>query len=121
MPRTFKKDREATRKAKFLDARSYVSLRIHPETRHACVFLKGKDVESVRNRIFARERGRCWNCGAYYGLQWGELRHLKGGNGADRCYCDENLGWGCPKCHTLEHGRFPRWYNEGKKTSSFLQ
>lgn len=114
MPRTFKINREATKAAAFLDRRSYVSLRIHPATEHPCIFLKGKDVEIVRLRIFEREKGRCWNCGAYYGWNYGELRHLEGGNGAERCWCDENLGWGCPKCHHLEHGRFPRWHNEGK-------
>jgi hypothetical protein len=71
-------DKEATAARAFTDKKSYVGQRIHPETDHQCVYLFGDDVTQVRRRIFDRERGRCWNCGAYYGWDWGELRHLEG-------------------------------------------
>ncbi len=112
--RTFSKNPEATALANFTDKRSYVSFRIHPGSRHPCQFLKGDDVEQIRRLIFEREKGRCWKCGAYYGWEYGHLRHLKGGIGADRCWCPENLGWGCPKCHLLiEHKREPQWSSAG--------
>ena len=101
----FKRDKVATVHANFLDPRSYVSHRIHPGTAHPCQYLKGKDVEIIRLLVFEKEQGRCWNCGAYYGWNYGELRHLRGGGGAERCWCAENLGWGCPKCHRTEHVR----------------
>jgi hypothetical protein len=107
MPK-FKPNREATAAQGFLNTGSYVSFRLHPGTDHPCQFLKGKDVEVIRLAVFEREKGRCWNCGAYYGWNYGHLRHLAGGNGARRCWCPENLGWGCPKCHKSEHVR-PMW------------
>jgi 5-methylcytosine-specific restriction endonuclease McrA len=107
--RRFSPNPEATKEANFTDHRSYVSSRQHPGSDHACMYLKGDDVAQARRRVFERERGRCWKCGAYYGWEFGHLRHLHGGNGEERCWCDENLGWGCPKCHMAEHGRVPRW------------
>ncbi len=103
-----RKDKALTAERRFLDPKSYIGQRVHPGTDHPCQYLKGKDVGVVRLLIFERERGRCWNCGAYYGWDYGELRHLKGGLGLERCWCPENLGWGCPKCHRSEHVRV-RW------------
>ena len=102
MPR-FKPDPVATAEAGFTDHRSYVSFRLHPDTNHPCVFLKGDDATQMRRVIFEREKGICWRCKRFVDWEWGELRHLKGGNGAGRCWCPENLGWGCGPCHRTEH------------------
>ena len=100
---TFKRDKELTAAAHFLDPRSYISRHLHAGTAHNCRFLRGKDVEIARMEVFEREKGRCWNCGAYYGWNYGEMHHLEGGLGAQRCFCPENLGWACPRCHRARH------------------
>lgn len=98
-----RKDKDATTMMGFTDPRSFVGYRIHPETHHACIYLFGDDVTQIRRVIFDREQGICWRCRAYYGWEQGELRHLVGGLGLQRCWCHENLGWGCPACHKTEH------------------
>lgn len=103
-----KRDVQLTKAAKFLDPRSFIVQNLHPNTNHACVYLKGKDVGPARLRIFERDKGRCQACGAWYGWDWGELHHLKGGLGLQRCWCPENLAWSCPKCHRSVHAR-PLW------------
>lgn len=100
-----KRDKQLTEMMGFTDKRSYMGQRIHPNTKHQCQYLFGDDVTQVRRLVFDRERGRCWNCGAYYGWDYGHLRHIVGGRGLQRCFCLENLGWGCPKCHSREHVR----------------
>jgi hypothetical protein len=111
-----KKDKEATKARKFMNPKSYVSSRIHPETSHPCQYLKGKDVEIVRMVIFEREKGRCFNCGAYYGWDYGEMHHKLGGLGPQRCFCEENLTWSCRRCHTNAHARILQWRNHEKRT-----
>lgn len=94
----------------FLDAkkRSYVGSNLHPGTDHLCWYLKGVDASLQRDRVFERDKGKCQVCGAYYGIEWGECHHLKGGLGKQRCWCMENLAWSCPKCHRSKHVR-PMW------------
>lgn len=106
----FKIDPEATERAGFKDPRSYVGMpppsgRFHPGTDHACVYLFGKeDVGARRDEIRKKNEGLCEYCGR---LCWwsGELHHRVGGNGAQRCWCYENLAWVCKECHFREQGR----------------
>jgi len=122
--RQYRRDDAATKAAAFLCPRySYISRRIHPgsDPPHQCQYLAGDDVGVMRERIFKREEGRCWNCGAYYGLNYGELRHLVGGDKYSRCWCPENLGWGCPKCHRIEHNREPKWGESAKRSAGQRQ
>lgn len=98
-----KKDKALTAEREFLDPRSYIGQRIHPGTTHQCVYLKGKDVGVVRLEVFERDEGICWNCGTYCDWNDGEMHHLVGGLGAQRCWCLANLGWNCRKCHRLKH------------------
>jgi len=98
-----RRDKAATQMAGFLDKRSYISFRIHPGTQHACIFLKGKDVEVMRRLVFQREQGHCQVCRAYYGWNYGEMDHIVGGRGPQRCWCAENLRWLCPEHHRARH------------------
>jgi len=100
---TYKRDKQATELRGFLDPRSYVSHRIHPGTEHPCEFLYGRDVGVARLEVFAREKGRCWSCLTECNWDIGEMHHLKGGLGAQRCECLENLRWSCPHCHRAKH------------------
>jgi hypothetical protein len=100
-----KRDRDRTQLRRFQDRRSFVSLAGHD-------YLFGRDVEPRRREVFERECGRCWNCGAYYGWDYGHLEHIQGGYGPQRCWCAHNLRWGCPKCHMKHHGRYPRFGEE---------
>jgi hypothetical protein len=96
-------DREKTQAAEFLDHRSYWNQNGH-------VYLHGKDVEIVRLRIYERDNGICqlrlpgckgradWDYG-------GEMHHIKGGLGLQRCSCDHNLQWVCFSCHRNSHVR----------------
>jgi len=110
MPRTYKKDREATARAHFKDPRSYVSLRIHPGQRFACVYLKGEDVGAVRERIRCWYNYSCAECGRYCS-ETGHLHHIVGGLGAQRCWCEVNLIWLCELCHKDKHVQisWSRW------------
>ena len=103
------RDYEATRARRFLSRNSYVSFRVHPGTKHCCQYLKGKDVEPMRLHIFERDKGKCGVCGAYYGWAFGEMDHIEGGYGPQRCDCAENLRWLCPKCHRTKHHRDIQW------------
>ena len=103
-----KRDRALTESADFLDKRSYIGQRVHPGTDHQCDYLRGDDARLRRMDVFVRDHGRCQNCGAWYGWEWGEMHHLKGGLGLDRCWCMENLAWSCPQCHRSKHVQ-PMW------------
>ena len=100
-----KRDWAETAARGFKDKRSYVGFRIHPGTSHCCVYLKGKDTTLARERIFYRDGGRCFACGNYIALEYGELEHEKGGDSRERCYCDENLRWADRFCHRIKDGR----------------
>jgi hypothetical protein len=106
-----KRDKEATRAAKFLSRYSYVSFRIHPGTTHPCVYLAGSDCGAVRERIFQRDHFRCQleNCQICVSLATGELDHIEGKRKVIRCWCDENLRTVCKKHHRRKHNREPKW------------
>ena len=103
-----KRDKALTIAENFQDPRSFVGQNLHPGTLRHCIYLRGKDVGPQRHGVFLRDNGKCQACGAYYGEDWGELHHLKGGLGLQRCWCPENLAWSCPKCHRSVHAR-PLW------------
>lgn len=117
--RTFKKDPVATAAAGFLDKRSYKSFHIHSTTGQPCQFLKGKDVEAIRWKIYCRDEGRCQlriECDGlltlpYEGEWWkrAHLEHEKGGSASQRCFCEQNLRISCPACNFAKHGREPRF------------
>lgn len=102
-----RRDIQATEQAGFKDPASYVclaSFRIHPGTDHPCTYLGPKDIGIRRAEVFFLAHNRCWYCGAYcpeegpLGVR-GELDHVVGGLGAQRCYCFENLRVACHSCH----------------------
>lgn len=114
--RPHKKDEAATKAAYFLSRYSYVSHRIHPNSKppHQCVYLAGDDCGVVRAAIFDASDSKCQDCGKVMPLDGdltvrGHLAH--GGNTkVSRCWCPENLKLKCYVCHMLkEHGREPRW------------
>ena len=115
----FKRDKQATEAAGFVDRDSYISHRVHPGTDHQCQYLKGDDVEQIRRKIFDRDRHRCQLklvCTGVRVLPFegdiytrGHLEHEKGGYGAQRCFCMENLRIACYACHVIKHGRYPRF------------
>lgn len=47
-------------------------------------------------------------CGAWYGLNYGEMDHIEHMTKVSRCWCDENLRWLCRKCHRGRHVQV-RW------------
>jgi len=98
-----KRDEQATKAAKFLNRESWIGKRLHPGTNKPCQYLKGRDVEFVRMRVFERDKGRCRACGRLVDWDWGELHHLVGGLGLQRCWCEANLAWSCASCHRKEH------------------
>lgn len=94
---------EETRKREFLDHRSHVHNNGH-------IYLFGRDVQIVRLRIYERDKGICQlrlaNCKGF--ADWdsgGEMHHLNGGLGLQRCWCDHNLAWVCFSCHRNNHVR----------------
>ena len=99
-----RRDKELTAMRKFNDPRSFVANWKHPGTEHPCVYLKGRDVGERRQIVYDEAKGRCFYCGAWYGPNYGELHHLRGGLGNQRCWCIENLAWVCPRCHRTHHG-----------------
>lgn len=105
-------DKEATKQAKFLDPRSYIGNRIHPGTSHPCVYLRGEDRSYRRDEVRLIAQGKCTDCGVYCWID-GEMDHVEGGLGTQRCDCFENLSWRCGSrynnCHTKKHGRIPRF------------
>ena len=103
-----KADRELTKAMKFQDPRSFIGKRIHPETNHQCVYLKGRDVGPARLAIYERDKELCKFCGRFADWDDGEMHHVVGGLGLQRCSCPENLVWSCGPCHQKEHGRFWR-------------
>jgi hypothetical protein len=107
-----RKDKEATIAQQYLDRRSYVANWKHEGTNHGCVYLFGEDMSARRVQIFEREKGKCQNCGFWTGPHWGELHHIKGGLGNQRCSCFENLAWSCAKCHHSKHIQV-MWSNTG--------
>lgn len=119
MPRVFKRDPVATLERQFVDRDSYVSFRLHPGTDHPCIYLAGDDVLQARRRIFDRDKHKCSLRLVCKGIEIlpfegsiydrGHLEHLNGGDGADRCWCDENLRLACYGCHVVKDGRQPRW------------
>jgi len=105
MPRAAKIDREATRLAKFLDARSFRSLDGHD-------YLKGKDITLRRREVFARDYGKCQVClrngrSNHIGRQEGEMHHVQGGL-VGRHDDLENLEWVCRFHHRMSHVQV-RW------------
>jgi len=102
-----RRDAETTKDKRYVDGRSFVSHGGHE-------YLFGRDVEPRRRQVFDRESGRCWNCGAYYGWDYGHMDHIIGGRGPQRCWCLHNLRWSCPKCHVVRHGRYPRFGEKPK-------
>ena len=101
-------DKQQTEEMSFNDKRSYVGNRMHPGTEHQCVYLKGRDRSVRRAVIFSRSKGLCELCGDFCPFT-GEMHHVKGGLGAQRCDCAENLVWACRECHRQAHGRYPRF------------
>lgn len=98
-----KKHPELTAAAGYSDPRSYVGWRMHPDTDHHCEYLKGVDVGVRRMEVFERDGGRCWDCKGYQSWDYGEMDHIFGGVGAQRCSCMENLRWSCGTCHRRRH------------------
>lgn len=112
--RPHKKDKDATKAAKFESRYSYVSLRIHPGTTHPCVYLAGDDCGPAREAIFERDGYKCQVCGKSVPLDGfvtvrGHLAH--GGNTKiSRCWCPENLTLKCFHDHMIvEHDRETRF------------
>lgn len=106
-----KRDVQRTAEAKFKDKRSYWSREGH-------LYVRGKDVGPVRDRIFERDRGICqlrisWACWGAMDKGMCHLEHLVGGLGLKRCWCDHNLRISCPPCHRIKDGRAPRWTPRG--------
>ncbi len=109
MPRGFRRDREATLVAAFLDPRSFVSLptvACQPERgRIAHRILYGDDVGLVRKRVFARNKN-CYFCGKPC-KETDDMHHIRN-KPSERCWCDENLAmahkW---TCHSLHHTQPP--------------
>jgi hypothetical protein len=104
--RPHKKDREATKAARFLSRYSYVSQRIHPGTEKQCIYLAGRDCEFQRVIVLTRDNFICVDCGQK--LDW-ETAHLAHGGHTkvERCWCRENLSTKCGLCHdgNDHHGR----------------
>lgn len=96
MPRG-KTDVTETAARNFSDKRSRVML-------DGRLSLKGKDMSEQRHRVFLRDQGRCQNCGAWVGEDYGEMHHIihRGKGGSDDI---ENLSWSCRKCHRSHHVR----------------
>lgn len=98
-------DRELTAAMKFLDPRSFIGQRIHPGTTHQCCYLRGKDVGPARQAIYERDKGLCQTCQRFSDSDDGEMHHIQGGLGLQRCSCPENLEWICGPCHRAKHVR----------------
>ena len=100
MPRSAKRDAQATQARGFSDKRSFVSTKGHD-------YLYGADMSARRHQVFVRDNGRCYFCGAWYGESWGEAHHLthRGKGGSDDL---ENIVWSDSKCHRQHHVR-PRF------------
>lgn len=114
-----KADRELTEAANFIDPESFWGQRIHPGTKHPCLYVRGRDVKPVRQRIYDRDGGRCTlklKCDGTRVLsfdgdiyeRW-HLEHKEGGLGLQRCWCNENLRGACFECHIAKDGRQPQW------------
>lgn len=105
-------NKEATKQAGFRDPWSYVSFRVHPGMEHACVYLFGEDRGERRAEVRFHYRGRCVDCGIYCWIR-GEMDHVEGGLGPQRCDCYENLRWRCGpsanNCHAKKHRRITRF------------
>jgi 5-methylcytosine-specific restriction endonuclease McrA len=63
--------------------------------------------KSRRERIWERDRGRCYNCGRKVPLGWAHIDHItplsRGGSNDD-----DNLAVMCPECNTRKGARTPR-------------
>lgn len=66
-------------------------------------YLEGIDKTRRRSEVMWRDGRRCWKCGELAGWQQGEMHHVRGGNGPQRCDCLHNLKWSCGPCHREEH------------------
>jgi hypothetical protein len=84
--------------------RSYIAYHIHPGTNHRCRYTFGLDVYTVREEIHLRSGGFCEGCERkhYIGKE-GQLHHIQGGRGKQRCWCAENLQWVCQRYHRQRH------------------
>lgn len=93
MPRGAKVHLVGTKKRKFKDRRSFVSLDGHD-------YLKGRDKSNRYREMVENVKPFCAKCGAF--LLNGELDHIQGGN-VGRCDCPHNLQWLCRNCHRDKH------------------
>jgi 5-methylcytosine-specific restriction endonuclease McrA len=114
MPRGHKRDLAATREARFLDPRSFIS-------RDGALFLYGDDWGPHREKLFERTKGQCEQiiqnngcagpirCARLIRLDTMESHHVieRGKRGSDDL---ENLLGICHGCHQRAHSwRKPRW------------
>ena len=88
----------------FKDKESMVAFHYHKDTQHHCVYLAGEDVKICRQRLVREAEGKCEDCGVFVG-NFGEMDHVEGGFGPQRCWCDENLRYRCHECHAKKTGR----------------
>lgn len=111
----FRKDVEATKAMHFESRYSYVSLRQHPGSDHACQYLAGLiDIGIRRTQVFMRDEFRCASCGEKVDTNipsWHpDSAHLAHGGHSKvtRCWCLENLSLKHKRCHGANdhHGRF---------------
>ena len=82
----------------FLDKRSRV---VYDPEMNPHVKLSGQDVVEQRNRLWAKWKERCANCGVFLQLTW-EMDHVRGGL-VGRCDCLHNLQPLCVVCHRAKH------------------
>lgn len=99
---------EAARKSgEFQSRYSYYSQRIHPGTKHQCVYLAGADCSLRRRQVICRDDHRCQICMGMV-RSWtggGEIDHIDSGRKALRCWCMENLRFVHKCCHRKRHNR----------------
>src|ERR1700677_2909963 len=93
MPRSAKRDIASTKLLRengiLLDSRSFISL---PSLRDGKphLYLRGRDMELQRDRVFKRDKGRCQIKGPHCGEVAIETDHKQGGL-VGRCDCLHNL------------------------------
>lgn len=90
------RDEGATGLREFSSPDSYVSSDGHE-------YLAGADRSARRLEVYRRDRGRCWKCGERIPWEFGEMDHIEGGLGAQRCDCLHNLRWACGEDHRDKH------------------
>ena len=95
------RDEEATEKAEFYSAKSYVTFSGH-------VRLYGEvDHGMMRRRIYDRAKGMCELCPVPHFVDWdaGEWIHPADSKGGKRCDGLCCCKWGCKPAHRKQHGR----------------